>query len=215
MTHLVDEALDVSRMTNGLLSLNRERVDLRVVILDAVETMQAEINGRDQCVTTRMPPAPVWVLGDDRRLEQVFINLIANASRYTHVRGKLTIWLYIDADDAVIRIRDSGIGIAADSLSGIFQLFRQANSADPRSKAGLGVGLALVRQLVELHGGTVTAASEGIGRGSEFTICLPILKNLLPVASAAAAEELGLATKLAVDPDRDAVKSAATARVCA
>jgi signal transduction histidine kinase len=123
---------------------------------------------------------PVWVMGDERRLEQIFVNLLANASRYTDNGGQLTTWLCTEGAAAVIRIRDSGIGIAPESLSGIFELFRQANEADPRSKAGLGVGLALVRQLVELHGGRVTAASEGIGRGSEFTISLPIHARGLP-----------------------------------
>ena len=121
-------------------------------------------------------------MGDERRLEQIFVNLLANASRYTDNGGQLTTWLCTEGAAAVIRIRDSGIGIAPESLSGIFELFRQANEADPRSKAGLGVGLALVRQLVELPGGKGRSGySEGIGRGSEFTISLPIHPHWLPV----------------------------------
>ncbi len=185
MTHLVDEVLDVSRVTNGLLNLQSERVDLRVIVGNAIETLQSSIDERNQRLNNHMPGAPVWVMGDERRLEQVFVNLIANASRYTDKGGRLTTWMYLEGTEAVVRIRDSGIGIAPESLPGLFELFRQANAADPRSRAGLGVGLALVRQLIELHGGAVTAASEGIGRGSEFTISLPILGEWLPAKIAA------------------------------
>jgi signal transduction histidine kinase len=128
-------------------------------------------------------------MGDMRRLEQVFVNVLSNASRYTDKCGALTVWMGIEGGEAIVRICDSGIGIAADSLSGIFELFRQANSADPRSKAGLGVGLALVRQLVELHGGQVTAASDGLGRGSEFKVRIPTLPELtLEIERSAGAE---------------------------
>jgi signal transduction histidine kinase len=182
MTQLVDEVLDVSRIANGLLNLQSERVDLRVSIANAIETLESEVKGRSQRLSTRLPDVPVWVEGDERRLEQVFSNLIANASRYTDEGGALTASMCVEGAEAVIRIRDSGIGIAPDSLSRIFGLFTQANKSDPRSKAGLGVGLALVRQLVELHGGRVMAASEGLGRGSEFTVCLPVHANRLPMA---------------------------------
>lgn len=179
MSELVEEMLDVSRISNGLLNLHSKRVDLRAVVTNAIETLQCDINGRSQLVNMSLPDVPVWVMGDERRLEQVFVNLIANASRYTDKGGELTTWMCSDTEEAVIRIRDSGIGIAPDSLSQIFELFRQANGADPRSQAGLGVGLALVRQLVELHGGNVMAASEGIGRGSEFTVRLPVYADRL------------------------------------
>ena len=175
MTQLVEEALDVSRVSNGLLTLHSERMDLRVAVSNAIETLQSDVKGRNQCLHSRLPEEGAWVMGDMRRLEQVFVNLISNASRYTDKAGELTAWMYMEGGEAIVRIRDSGIGIAADSLSGIFELFRQVNSADPRSKAGLGVGLALVRQLVELHGGKVTAASDGIGRGSEFRVRIPTL----------------------------------------
>jgi signal transduction histidine kinase len=189
MSELVDEVLDVSRVINGLLSVHRERIDLRVIVANALETLQSDIVVRGQRLSTRLPEVPVWVLGDGRRLEQVFVNLIANASRYTDTGGRLTAWVYCQDGEAVVRIRDSGIGIAPDSLSGIFELFRQGNAADPRSKAGLGVGLALVRQLIGLHDGTVTAASEGVGRGSEFTICLPLLADRLPAAPEARGDQ--------------------------
>ena len=181
MTQLVDEVLDVSRITNGLLNLHNERVDLRVAVIHAMETLQSDVKGRNQRLRSRLPKDPVWVIGDERRLEQVFVNLIANASRYTDTGGTLIAWICVEGGEAVVRIRDSGIGIAADSLSSIFELFRQADGDDPRSKVGLGVGLALVRQLVELHGGKVTAASDGIGRGSEFKVSLPMSPELSTV----------------------------------
>ena len=194
MTHLVDEVLDVSRVTHGLLTLQSERVDLCMIVTNAVATLQSDIKGRKQRLTADMPEVPVWVMGDERRLEQVFVNLVANASRYTDKGGRLTVLMYVDAGDAVIRIRDSGIGISPESLPGIFELFRQADSTDPRSKAGLGVGLALVRQLVDLHGGKVTAASEGVGRGSVFTISLPVFSSWLAAPlDAGAGKELAAA----------------------
>ncbi len=175
MTQLVEEVLDVSRVSNGLLNLHSERMDLRVAVTNAIETLQSDVEGRNQRLHSRLPGESAWIMGDMRRLEQVFVNLISNASRYTDKGGELTAWMYMEGGEAIIRIRDSGIGIEADSLSGIFELFRQVNSADPRSKAGLGVGLALVRQLVELHGGKVAAASDGLGRGSEFMVRIPTL----------------------------------------
>jgi len=111
--------------------------------------------------------------GDPCRLEQVFVNLLANASRYTDAGGELAVSIHTKEGHAVVRVRDSGIGIAPDALPHIFDLFTQAHAADPRSKAGLGIGLAVVRNLVELHGGSVTAASAGIRQGSEFTVRLP------------------------------------------
>jgi signal transduction histidine kinase len=173
MTLLVDDLLDVSRITHGRMHLRRERVDLRVVVSNAIETLQSDINERDHHLTTAVPDGPVWLQADPMRLEQVFVNLLANASRYTDAGGKLAVWVHTRDDQAVIRIRDSGIGIAPDALPHIFDLFRQADEAVPHSKSGLGIGLALVRNLLELHGGSVTAASAGIGQGSEFTVRLP------------------------------------------
>lgn len=175
MTHLVDELLDVSRITSGRLHLQRERVDLRGVVRNAIETLESDIAERNHQLSTELPDAPVWLEGDPGRLEQVFVNLLANASRYTDAGGTLAVWVHAKDGQAVVRVRDSGIGMAPDALPHIFDLFKQGNEADPRSKAGLGVGLAVVRNLVELHGGSVTAASAGPGRGSEFTVRLPRL----------------------------------------
>ena len=173
MTRLVDDLLDVSRIAHGRLVLERTRVDLRAIVRSALETLDAEISTKKQQLTISVPEVPVWAQGDSCRLEQVFVNLIANASRYTDVGGELAVWMHTRVGQAVIRVRDSGSGIASEVLPHVFDLFKQGNTADPRSAQGLGVGLAVVRDLVELHGGRVTAASAGPGRGSEFVVLLP------------------------------------------
>jgi signal transduction histidine kinase len=174
MTYLVDELLDVSRITNGRLHLQSERLDLRDVVGHAIETLEPDIAEHNHRLSTELPDMPVWLDGDPCRLEQVFVNLLANASRYTDAGGELAVWIHTKDRQAVVRVRDSGIGIAPDALPHIFDLFKQAHEADPRSRAGLGVGLAVVRNLIELHGGSVTAGSAGTGRGSEFTVRLPL-----------------------------------------
>lgn len=173
MTALLDELMDVSRVTSGQLRLSRERQDLRVILNQAIETLEAGICERHQRLSLELPDVPVWLQADPGRLEQVFVNLLANASRYTDGDGELKVWVHVREGQAIVRFRDSGVGIAAEALPHIFDLFRQGNPADPRSRHGLGVGLALVRNIVELHGGSVTAASAGVGRGSEFTVRLP------------------------------------------
>jgi signal transduction histidine kinase len=173
MTRLVDDLLDVSRIAQNRMVLQCERIDLRTVVRDAVDALDPEITHKTQRLTISMPDGPVWSKADPCRLEQVFVNLISNASRYTDAGGELTVWMHIRAEQAVIRIRDSGIGIAPEVLPHVFDLFKQGDSADLRSAPGLGVGLAVVRTLVELHGGNVTAASAGLGKGSEFAVVLP------------------------------------------
>jgi len=139
----------------------------------SIEALEPDIRQRNQRLGVALPDAPVWLQGDADRLEQVFVNLLSNASKYTDEGGELTVWIHTNERQAVVRVRDSGIGIAPDALPHVFDLFRQADAADPRSHTGLGIGLALVRSLVELHGGSVTAASAGKGQGSEFTVRLP------------------------------------------
>jgi signal transduction histidine kinase len=173
MTQLVDELLDISRITSGRLHLQCERIDLRVIVNNAIETLESDVIEHNHRLSAELPDAPVWLQADPARLEQVFVNLLANASRYTDAGGELTVRVHTKDSQAVVRIRDSGMGIAPDALPNIFDLFKQGNTGDPRSRAGLGVGLAVVRNLVELHGGRVTAASAGAGQGSEFVVRLP------------------------------------------
>jgi len=173
MTRLVDDLLEVSRIRHGHLRLRRERMDLRAAMSNAVETLGSEANERRQRLSIALPEEPVWLHADPERLEQVFVNLLANASRYTDPGGRIAISMQLQEGEAVARIRDTGIGIAPEDLPHIFDLYRQADADSPRSRAGLGIGLALVRQLVQLHGGCVLAASAGPGQGSEFTVRLP------------------------------------------
>jgi signal transduction histidine kinase len=173
MTRLVDDLLDVSRISRGRLHLQRERTDLRGIVSNAIETVQPLIQERHHRLATVLPDTPVWLQADPWRLEQVFVNLLANASRYTDAGGELTVCVHRRDGQAVISIRDSGLGIAPEALTHIFDMFTQADEAAPDSRFGLGIGLALVRKLVELHAGSVTAASAGLRRGSEFTVRLP------------------------------------------
>jgi len=173
MRRLVDDLLDVSQIINGQLRLRRERVDLCVVLSNAIETLESDINERNHRLTATLPDAPIWLHADPCRLEQVFVNLLANASKYTDAGGELAVQVHAQDGQTVVRIRDSGIGIAPEFLPHIFDLFKQADEATQRSKSALGIGLALVRNLVELQGGNVTAASPGRGEGSEFTVRLP------------------------------------------
>ena len=173
MTQLLDDLLDVSRITNGRLHLQLERIDLRDVVSNAIETLESDIKRRNHRLTTALPDAPVWLQADPGRLEQVFVNLLANASKYTDTGGELAVWMHVRDGQAIVRVRDSGIGIAPGALPHLFDLFRQADAAAPRSQSGLGIGLALVRNLVDAHGGSVTGASAGLGQGSEFTVRLP------------------------------------------
>ena len=174
MTKLVDDLLDVSRITAGRLHLELECLDLRVLVSNAIETLEPDIRARRHRLVSAFCDAPVWVQADPCRLEQVFVNLLANASRYTDCGGELTVSVHQSECQGVVRVRDSGAGIAPEMLAHIFDLFRQANEADRRSKSGLGVGLAVVRNIVALHAGSVIAASPGPGQGSVFTVRLPV-----------------------------------------
>jgi len=161
MTQLVDDLLDVSRVTYGRLRMQRVRIDLRDIVSNSIETLESNINERHHRLTTAFPDAPVWLQADPCRLEQVFVNLLANASRYTDAGGKLAVEMHTRDGQAVVRVRDSGIGIAPEVLPHIFDLFRQADGAAPRSQSGLGVGLASSRRIGTgadrvVHGGSTS-----------------------------------------------------------
>jgi len=173
MTLLAVGLLDVSRITCGRLRLERKRVDLCVVVRNAVETLESDFNQRQHRVAVTCPDLPVWLHADAARLEQLFVNILGNASKYTDAGGELALSVIARDGDAIVCVRDSGIGISHDMLPHIFDLFVQGDDAAPRSRSGLGIGLALVRMLAELHDGSVIAASAGIGLGSEFTVRLP------------------------------------------
>jgi len=151
-----------------------ERIDLCIVLRRAAETVIPEFSDRLHELVVRLPEASVWVLGDANRLEQVFVNLLSNASKYSDAGGAILMSLQLRDGHAVVQVRDSGIGIAADSMPFIFDLFVRADSTAVRTRTGMGIGLALVRSILDSHHGTVSAASEGVGRGSEFTVRLKL-----------------------------------------
>jgi len=174
MAFLVGGLLDITRITRGQLELQCELVDLRAVLRTAAETLEWELKRRSQRLTLSGQESSVWLVADAARLEQVFVNLLGNASKYTDIGGEIAVSVHVSDGSAIVRIRDSGIGIAPDTLPHIFNLFMQVHATAPRSGSGLGIGLALVRAIVEKHGGNVAAVSAGLGLGSEFTVRLPL-----------------------------------------
>jgi PAS domain S-box-containing protein len=176
MVRLVDDLLDISRITIGKLQLRKERVELATVVQSAVEVARPLVEAQGQELTVVLPPEPVHLDADPTRLAQVFANLLDNAAKYTDKRGH--IWLTAERHDGeiMVAVRDTGIGITAEHLPYLFEMFSQVTPALERSPGGLGIGLALVKGLVELHGGSVEARSDGIGLGSEFTVRLPIVE---------------------------------------
>jgi signal transduction histidine kinase/ActR/RegA family two-component response regulator len=181
---LVDDLLDVSRITRGKVELRRERVDLRDVISRAVETIRPLIDSRQHTLTISTPDYPVWVWADLTRMTQVIGNLLNNSAKYSPSEGTIRLCLEEDGAEAVIHVCDSGVGIPKDMLPRVFELFTQIDRTLDRSQGGLGIGLTVVRSLVEMHGGTVVADSDGIGCGSTFSIRLPILQDSLPAIRA-------------------------------
>ncbi len=176
MTELVDDLLDVSRVTRGLVQIEHEEVDLRQVLHDALEQTQPQIDLRRHSLDLPVAAPPLRVLGDRVRLVQVLANLLNNAAKYTPDGGRLKVSLEALGREAVLQVSDNGSGIAPELLPHVFELFTQAARTPDRAQGGLGVGLALVRSLVELHGGRVSAQSAGPGRGSTFTVVLPRLE---------------------------------------
>jgi signal transduction histidine kinase len=173
LKRLVDDLLDVSRITNGKIQLQTAPVDLRGVVDRAVETARPLIDAGDLQLSVSLPDGPVPMEADAARLEQVFANLLSNAAKYTEPGGRIAVEAALEGDQAVVRVRDTGIGIAPELLPRVFDLFAQAERSLDRSQGGLGIGLTLVRRLVELHGGSVAALSAGTGLGSEFVVRLP------------------------------------------
>jgi CheY-like chemotaxis protein/two-component sensor histidine kinase len=178
MVRLVDDLLDVSRIGKGKLQLVKEPVELRVIVNRAIESARPLIEARKHEFSAALPIKPIWIDADAGRMEQVFVNLLQNAANYTNPRGSIHVMVTQEADEAVIRVQDNGIGIAPETLPHIFEMFSQIDAINkPRSHAGLGIGLALVGAVVEMHGGSVQARSAGLGEGSDFTVRLPALAS--------------------------------------
>lgn len=205
MSRLLDDLLDVSRITRGKLVLRRSPVDLAAVVAAAQEPARPLMEERRHTLMVKLPQEPVRLVSDPVRLAQVLANLLINAAKYTDSGGRIELEASRAGGTLVVAVRDNGIGISAEMMPRVFTLFAQASPALERSEGGLGIGLALVRGLVELHGGTVSAQSAGIGKGSEFVVRLPIgpiEAEGKEIADAESARDVGAAAAAAAKPLR-------------
>jgi signal transduction histidine kinase len=173
LRRLVDDLLEVGRITRGKIELRREPMDVAAAVRAASESVGEPFAVRGQRLALLLPPEPVRVVADPARIAQVLGNLLNNASKYTPEGGSVSVEVRNEADAVVIRVSDDGIGLEAEKIPLLFELFSQIDATIDRSQGGLGIGLAMVRRLVELHGGSVVAESPGLGRGSTFTVRLP------------------------------------------
>jgi PAS domain S-box-containing protein len=173
LTRLLDDLMDVGRISSGKITLRKARFDIALAVSNAVESIRPQVDLLQHELVIDLPPVPIYIDGDITRLAQVFVNLLSNAVRYTNKGGRIRLIVRREQADAVIRVIDPGIGISPDQMSRIFEMFAQVDQSLERGQDGLGVGLALTRTLVELHGGTVEAKSEGLGKGSEFIVRIP------------------------------------------
>ena len=174
LSRLIEDLLDVARIDQGKISLQRERVSLQSVIESAVDTSRPKIEAGAHDLTVALPSQPLWLEGDFTRLSQVVSNLLTNAAKYTPSEGQIRVSADVVQDEVRIDIADNGVGVPHDMQGRIFDLFTQSKGPDDRSREGLGIGLALVKQLVEMHDGAVELASDGPGRGSCFTLRFPL-----------------------------------------
>jgi signal transduction histidine kinase/ActR/RegA family two-component response regulator len=212
MVRLIDDLLDVSRVSRGKITLTRETLELRAIIMDALEVCRPLVAASSHQLAVTLPEQPVRIEGDRTRLVQVMCNLISNAAKYTAPGGRIGIEATVEGADVVIAVSDNGVGIPADMLAKVFDLFMQVEGTLERSQGGLGIGLTLVKRLVELHGGTVEASSDGAWRGSRFVVRLPRVLRvapILPAPSAAAGLRVRPHRILVADDNRDAADSLA------
>ncbi|HWP19646.1 MAG TPA: MEDS domain-containing protein [Burkholderiaceae bacterium] len=183
LVHLVDDLLDVSRITTGRITLQRERLELRHVLANAIEASQPLIDSAGHRLTLDLPSEPLPLEGDATRLAQVFLNLLNNAAKYTPRGGRIEVSARLDGEQLEVRVKDNGIGIDSARIPDMFEMFVQGHRPGEHAQGGLGIGLPLARQLLELHGGSIQARSEGVGKGSEFVVRLPAAE---PATAAAA-----------------------------
>jgi PAS domain S-box-containing protein len=208
LTHLVDDLMDVARITQGRLQLRRKPCDLVAIARAAVDDIAAMAQAASHRLELRLPQQPIMVDADDTRLTQVVANLLTNAIKYTPNGGLITLTVEPRDGQGVVAVRDTGIGIPPSALASIFDMFSQLTPALERSQGGLGIGLALVRGLVDLHGGTITASSDGAGKGSTFTVALPLLQDLPQAEPTAAGSRCaGPCRVLVVDDNVDAAET--------
>jgi CheY-like chemotaxis protein len=211
LTRLVDDLLDVSRITSGKIALRFETLDIGHTVRDTLDAMRAQIEQREHNLTLTLSPEPLYVRADPTRIAQVITNLVANAAKYTPNGGKIDVAVERDGDFAILSVTDNGIGIAPELVPRMFDLFVQGDRALDRKEGGLGIGLTLVKRLVELHGGTVAAASGGVQQGSQFTVRLPMLAaDVTPVLGTSGATGTQRTFRvMVVDDNQDAAQSLA------
>lgn len=217
MERLVEDLLDVSRITHNRLELRKQRVELGTVIHQAVEACRPLIECSEHDMEVKLPPQPIVLDADPARLAQVFGNLINNSCKYTEPKGHIVVSAVREGSDVIVSVKDTGIGIPADMLPRIFETFVQVDQSLERAHGGLGIGLTLVKQIVEMHGGNVLAKSEGLGKGSEFLVRLPIRIDKAPDSGAPPVPDVSSITKaatprrvLVVDDNKDSADSLAT-----
>jgi CheY-like chemotaxis protein len=209
LSRLVDDLLDVSRIAIGKITLQREPLEIAQIVTSAVESSQPLIDSREHILEVLLPDEPLRIEGDLTRLAQVVLNLLNNAAKFTPKGGHLRLKVEREGEMAVIRVHDTGIGISADLLPNVFDLFTQGDRSLDRTEGGLGIGLTMVHRLVKLHGGSVEVRSEGSGLGSEFVVRLPLLavpaseRQLRPAES----RRPGCRRVLVVDDNRDATET--------
>ncbi|HET9107573.1 MAG TPA: PAS domain-containing protein [Steroidobacteraceae bacterium] len=212
MARLIEDLVEASRISRGRLELRLQPTTLGAVLLAAVETARPMMEARNQTLCVDVPEEPIELNGDPVRLAQVFINLLTNAAKYTDPHGRIDLRVGVEEGQAVVSVRDNGIGISPVMLPRVFDLFSQANTALERTEGGLGIGLALARGIVALHGGRIEAHSAGLGRGSEFIVILPTQPSSAPPlpTSVASAEKAQLVYRILVaDDNADAAESLA------
>lgn len=214
MVRLVDDLMEVSRITRGKVSLQTLRIDIRIVVNSALEASRPLLEAAGHKLSVSLPTSPIYIEGDITRLSQVISNLLNNAAKYTPKGGRVGLVVDRLGNEAIVRVEDNGVGIAADMLPRIFDLFTQVDHTLERAQGGLGIGLALVRKLVEMHSGTVEGFSEGIGKGSVFTVRLPISLDVRPAQSptskAKTHRSIPIRRVLVVDDNIDAAISLAS-----
>jgi CheY-like chemotaxis protein len=208
LVKLIDDLLEVSRISTGKVVLQTERIDMRRVVEAALESSQPAILASQHTLRIDLPQAPVWVEGDPSRLEQVICNLVNNACKYTPRGGNIRVSLTQVSGQATLQVIDNGLGIPQEMLPAVFEMFTQVDRNLDRAQGGLGIGLSLVRRLMELHGGEVRADSPGPNHGSTFTVVLPLIDPDAPIASEQVAAGARTAARplrvLVVDDNRDA-----------
>ena len=213
MSRLIDDLLDISRITRGKIELRKQRIDLAAIVQQAVEAVRDLYRSMEHELTVTLPPQPVQLHADPARLAQVVGNLLSNAGKFTDNGGRIWLTVRQDGEHAEIAVRDTGIGIAAEHHARLFDMFEQVDTSLERSQGGLGIGLTLVKTLVELHGGSVGVHSDGLGRGSEFTVRLPVLvdatEELSPAPAAVEQAPAPGRRVLIVDDSEDGAESLA------